>query len=434
MEKAKLKELIIEHKERFVTKKDLVKREIQKSINAYLKHKEIIVITGVRRGGKSSLMKLIADDLVEELNVPVSNILYLNFEDERFIEFGVKDFNQLYEIFLEIYNPKGRKYFFLDEIQNIVGWERWVNRLYEFEEIKIFVTGSNSTLLSSEIATALTGRNRQLTNWPFSFREFLSLRNYSITEKYFYLRERRVEIKNLFKEYFGLGGFPEVLKIGDITLLEQYFKDILYRDVIARYSVRNIKEIKELSLFLSSNIGTIQSYKNLRDLIGVKSINTVKNYLEILENVFLFFRLNLFDYSIKRQIYNPSKIYSIDPALSNSSAFKFSQNIGHIYENLVFAELKRRDKEIFYWKSGRKGEEVDYIIKGGLEIEEAIQVSFNLSSPKTKKREIEALLLAKSELKANCLTIITEDEEGEEEFAQARVRIIPLWKWLLLSH
>ncbi|MDI6792689.1 MAG: ATP-binding protein [bacterium] len=434
MEKDKLKELIIEHKERFLTKKDLIKRKIQANINSYLKHREIIVITGIRRGGKSSLMKLIADDLVEEFNVPVSNILYLNFEDERFIEFEVKDFNQLHEIFLEIYNPKGRKYFFLDEIQNIVGWERWVNRLYEFEDIKIFVTGSNSTILSSEISTALTGRNRQLTNWPFSFREFLSLKNYSIDEKDFYLRERRVEIKNLFKEYLRLGGFPEVLKIDDITLLEQYFKDILYRDVVARYSIRNIKEIKELSLFLSSNIGTIQSCKNLRDLIGVKSVNTVKNYLEILENVFLFFRLNLFDYSIKRQIYNPSKIYSIDPALSNSIAFKFSRNIGHIYENLVFVELKRRDKDIFYWKSksGEKGEEVDYVIKRGMQIEEAIQVSFNLSSPKTKEREVKSLVLAKSELGVNYLTIITEDEEGEEKSGQARIRIIPLWKWLLL--
>ena len=245
MEEARLKQLIIEHKERFLTKSDLVKREIQSQINNFLKHKEIIVITGIRRGWKSSLMKLIANDIIEKFKIPQDNILYLNFEDERFTDFTFQDFEKIYEIFLEIYSPYGRKYFFLDEIQNITGWEKWVNRLHQFEDIKIFVTGSNATLLSSEISTALVGRNRQLTNWPFSFREFLLLRNFSISEKDIYLREKKIKLKNSFKEYLKLGSFPEVLKIKDTTLLEQYFKDIIYRDVIVRYSIRNPKELKE---------------------------------------------------------------------------------------------------------------------------------------------------------------------------------------------
>lgn len=430
MEKEKLKELVVEHKEKFLKKTELVKREIQKDINTFLKQREIIIITGIRRGGKSSLMRLICDDLIEKYNVPSDNILYLNFEDERFTAFNIKDFEQVYEIFLEIYHPHGRKYFFLDEIQNVKGWEKWVNRLYEFEDIKIFITGSNATLLGSEISTALTGRNRQLIIYPFSFTEFLSLRKYSVTEKDFYSREKRVEIKRLFEEYLNLGGFPEVLKIKDNTLLEQYLKDIIYRDVIARYSVRNIKEIKELALILASNIGTIQSYKNLRDMIGVKSLNTVKNYLEMLEDVFLFFKVDLFSYSIKRQIYNPSKIYSVDSALSNSVAFKFSENIGHIYENIVFLELERRNKEIFYWKS-KRGQEVAFVLKRGLKIEDAIQVCFSLADKRTRKREIEGLLSAKNELNASNLLIITEDERGEEEIEGTTIKIIPLWKWLL---
>ncbi|MCD6101941.1 MAG: ATP-binding protein [Candidatus Cloacimonetes bacterium] len=310
------------------------------------------------------------------------------------------------------------------------GWEKWVNRLYEFEDIKIFVTGSNATLLSSEISTALTGRNRQLIVYPFSFNEFLSLRKYSVTGKDFYSREKRIEIKKLFKEYLKLGGFPEVLKISDNTLLEQYLKDIIYRDVIARYSIRNIKEIKELTLFLASNIGTIQSYKNLRDMVGVKSLNTIKNYLEMLDNVFLFFKVDLFSYSVKRQIYNPSKIYSVDSALSNSVAFKFSENIGHVYENMVFLELKRRNKEIFYWKS-KKGQEVDFVLKRGLKIEDAVQVCFSLTDKRTRNREIEGLLAAKNELNASNLVIITEDEKGEVEIEGTTIKIIPLWKWLL---
>ncbi|HQK12073.1 MAG TPA: ATP-binding protein [Candidatus Marinimicrobia bacterium] len=432
MEKEKLKELIIEHKEKFLKKTELVKREIQKDIAPLLNQREIIIITGVRRGGKSSLMRLISNDLIEKYDILQDNILYLNFEDERFTYFDINDFEQVYEIFLELYHPVGRKYFFLDEIQNVKGWEKWLNRLYEFEDLKIFVTGSNATLLSPEIATALTGRNRQLIVYPFSFNEFLSLRNYSITEKDFYLREKRLEIKRLFDEYLKLGGFPEVLKISDNTLLEQYLKDIIYRDVIARYSIRNIKEIKELTLFLASNIGTIQSYNNLREMINVKSLNTIKNYLEMLENVFLFFKIDLFSFSVKKQIYNPSKIYSVDSALSNVIAFKFSENIGHIYENIVFIELQRRNKEVFYWKS-KRGREVDFVIKSGLKIDEAIQVCFSFTDKKTRDRELESLLSAKNELNVDNLVMITEDEKGEEVIDGATVRIIPLWKWLLQS-
>jgi len=432
MEKEKLKELIIEHKEKFLKKTELVKREIQKDIAPLLNQREIIIITGIRRGGKSSLMRLISNDLIEKYDILQDNILYLNFEDERFTYFDINDFEQVYEIFLELYHPVGRKYFFLDEIQNVKGWEKWLNRLYEFEDLKIFITGSNATLLSSEIATALTGRNRQLIVYPFSFNEFLSLRNYSITEKDFYLREKRIEIKRLFDEYLKLGGFPEVLKISDNTLLEQYLKDIIYRDVIARYSIRNIKEIKELTLFLASNIGTIQSYNNLREMINVKSLNTIKNYLEMLENVFLFFKIDLFSFSVKKQIYNPSKIYSVDSALSNAIAFKFSENMGHIYENIVFIELQRKNKEVFYWKS-KRGREVDFVIKSGLKIDEAIQVCFSFTDKKTRDRELESLLSAKNELNVDNLVMITEDEKGEEVIDGATVRIIPLWKWLLQS-
>ena len=432
MEKNKLKQLIIEHKDRFLSSENLVKRENQEIIKSYIKQKETIIITGVRRSGKSSLMRLISNDIIKEYDVPLDNILYLNFEDERFIDFSHNDFEPLYETFIELYHPHGKKYIFLDEIQNIKGWERWVNRLYEFEDIKIFITGSNATLLSSEIATALTGRNRQLTCYPFSFREFLTLRGYKFNQKDVYLREKRVRIKNLFKEYIELGGFPEVLKNKDNTLLEQYLKDIVYRDIIARYNIRNVKEIRELILFLSSNISTTHSYKNLKELIDVKSLNTVKNYLEILENVYLFFCIDLFDFSIKRQIYNPSKIYSIDSALSSSVAFRFSQDSGHIYENFVFVELLRRNKEIFYWKS-KRGKEVDFLIKKGLKIEEAVQVSITLAEYRTKQREVDGLLDASRELNVKNLLIITEDEEGEEKIGKTKIRVIPLWKWLLLE-
>jgi len=434
MNKNKLKELLIEYKQRFLAARtDLIRRKIQDNIEPFIKFKEVVIITGPRRGGKSSLMKLICDDLIKKDKVPPSNILYLNFEDERFIEFDTSDFAQILEIFLQINKPTGRLYFFLDEIQNVTGWERWINRLYENENIKIFITGSNAGLLSSEISTALTGRNRTITNFPFSFGEFLTFRNYRLQKNDFYQTAKRAIIKGFFQEYLKLGGYPEIVKINDPTLLEQYFKDIIYRDILSRYSIKKIKEIRELCLFLASNLGSIYSYRRLQNMIEVKSINTVKSYLEILEEVFLFFQINLFDYSLKRQIYNPSKIYIIDTALGNSISFKFSENIGHIYENLVFLELKRRNKEIYYWKS-KKGKEVDFLIKRGLDIEEAIQVSYNLNYKKTFDREIESLLIAKDEFRIKRLTIITEDEDMEKEIGNTKIKIIPLWKWLCMEH
>lgn len=439
MEKEKLKELINEHKERFLSRRDLIRRELQSEIIPYLSQREIIILTGVRRSGKSSLMRLLCADLLETQSVPKSNILYLNFEDERFTPFKVQNFEPLYEAFIELENPRGRKYLFLDEIQNIPGWEKFLNRLYEFEDVKIFVSGSNASLLSSETATALTGRNRQIITWPFSFSEFLSMRGCPCDAKSVYNREKRAEIKRLLREYTSLGGFPEVLKTGDVTLLEQYYRDILYRDVISRYAIKNTREIKELTLYLAANPATIQSYNKIRDIIGVRSINTVKNYLSALNDVYLFFFVDMFDYSVKRQIYNPSKAYCVDTALASVVSFKFSKNQGHLYENIFFLELKRRGKDIYYGKS-RKGKEVDFILKEGMQITDAIQVCISLADEKTLQREIQSMMEVCNELEKGRgedqaqdlrMTIITEDEEKLIKTERGNVTIIPLWKWLI---
>lgn len=439
MEKEKLKELLIEHKDRFLARRDLLPRDIQQEIGRYLTQREIIILTGVRRCGKSSLMRLICGDLLEKEAVPPNNILYLNFEDERFLPFKAQNFDLLYETFMEMENPRGRLYLFLDEIQNISGWEKWLNRLYEFEDVKAFVTGSNATMLSSEISTALTGRNRQVVVWPFSFREFLRLRRCSVDDRSLYRRTSRTEIKRRFREYTELGGFPEVLKTGDATLLTQYYRDILYRDVIARHAIKNIREIKELTLYLAANPASVLSYRNIQGMIGVRSINTVKNYLAALNDVYLFFFTDMFDYSVKRQIYNPSKIYAVDTAMIKSVSFRFSQNLGHFHENLAFLELKRRGREVYYGKT-RKGKEVDFLIKEGFHVVEAIQVSSSLADAKTRKRELEALTEMCEELKKGSgrtaaadltMTVITDDEEDLVETSSGPVRITPLWKWLL---
>lgn len=199
MNKEKIKQLIVELKERFLNTTGLINCDNQKYIRHLLHQKEIIVISGVRRAGKSSLLKLIGDDIRISEQVQENNILYLNFDDERFIEFSHQDFEMLLETFIEMFQPQGRKYFFLDEIQNIQGWERWVNRIYEFEDVKIFVTGSNASLLSSEIASTLTGRNWQISNFPFSFSEFLRFNQVEFQPADFYLREKKVQIKTCLK-------------------------------------------------------------------------------------------------------------------------------------------------------------------------------------------------------------------------------------------
>ena len=182
MEKEKIKELIVGHKERFLGRRDLIRREVQTEIARFLLQREIILVTGVRRSGKSSLLRLICGDLLAQGDATSADVLYLNFDDERFSSFTVEDFAPLYESFIELENPRGRRYLFLDEIQRIPGWERWLNRLYEFEDVRIFVTGSNADMLSPEAATALTGRHRQIAVWPFSFREFLTLKGLSFDD------------------------------------------------------------------------------------------------------------------------------------------------------------------------------------------------------------------------------------------------------------
>jgi len=401
MEREKLKELLVDHKRRFLSQGDFIRREVQEEIEHYISQREIIVITGVRRSGKSTLMRLVCNDILTKMDVPETNILYANFEDERFVSFTVNDFEPLYESFLELENPKGRKYLFLDEIQNIGGWERWLNRLYELEDVKVFVTGSNATMLSSEISTALTGRNRQVVTWPFCFKEFLVLKGFEVQPRDIYEKEKKVALKRLFEEFIVLGGFPEVLKMGDVTLLAQYFQDILYRDVIVRYGIKNVRGIKELTLYLAAHPATVQSYKNMSTIIGVQSVSTAKSYAEALNSVYLFFFTDLFDYSVKRQIYNPSKVYGIDVAMMDAVSFKFSRNLGRLLENIVFLELKRRKKEIYYWRSP-KGREVDFITRKGARIQEAIQVCLSLADEATKQREL--------------LGIVT---------------VTPLWRWLV---
>lgn len=427
-----LKSLIYDHRDRFFSDKGLVSRDNLSGILSRLQKPEIEVITGVRRSGKSSLMKLISDDLIKCNHAFQDQILYINFDDERFIGFSVSDFDLLYQSYLELFESTDKHYFFLDEIQNVKGWERWINRIHESGKTKIFITGSNASLLEPEIGHHLTGRHRQTINWPFSFKEYLIFHEIEVKNEDLYQTERKITIKKYFNKFIKIGGFPEVFKQDDPELLEQYYRDILYRDIVARKGIRNIRELKELSLFLISNPGCIISYEKMQKMIGSRSFGTVKNFIEMLEEVFLIFRLPKFDYSVKKQIYNPGKFYVVDTGLFHSIGFSFSKNTGHLFENIVFIELQRRSNEVYYWKSDN-GREVDFVCRRGIKITDAIQVCANMEDLKTREREFSGLIDAAQEINPERLLIITENEEGEEIIDHFKISLIPIWKWLVLE-
>lgn len=428
MEKSQLRQVIIDQQDSFRKGEELVFRDVD--LERYLRGNEIVIISGIRRCGKSSLLKLIAEQL-EGVK------FYVDFDDIRLSDFEVKNYQDLQDLVIELYgrelekNKAGQVYYFFDEIQNVPLWERWLNNLYK-EGKKVFATGSNSQLLSSEISTFLTGRNKLLKLFPFSFREFLRLKEIEITGKEIeadlLTSSRKAEIFSYFLEYFESGGFPLVLISGDLELSRGYFEDILNKDVLIRYNIKEVRGLKDLALFLLSNVGRAYSYPTLKNVTGIKSLSTIKNYLDYFQNVFLLYQLPRFDYSLKKQKVSSSKIYTIDNSFLKTVAFNFSENKGQRLENLVFVELLRKEKELYYYSEKKK---CDFVLREGLRVGEAIQVSVDLSNPETKKREIEGLIEAMTAYNLDSGLILTFEENDILDAGGKKIVVKPVWKWLL---
>ncbi len=379
---------------------------------------DITVISGVRRCGKSTLLNEIRSKREEKE-------YYFNFDDDRLIHFEVDDFQTLYEVFLHQFGKQ--KTFYFDEIQNIKGWERFVRRLNDYNN-KVFITGSNASMLSRELGTHLTGRYIHQELFPFSFSEFLAFKDKAVPKKSFFNTGEKVEMHRNFLSYFQNGGFPDFLRTGKKQYLKTLFESIIYRDVMVRNSITNEKEILELIHFLASNTSKLITYNSLTKIIGVKNATTVKNYLGFLENSYLLFAVNKFDYSLKKQILSPKKIYLIDLALTREIGFHSSEDNGRLLENLVYIELKRRGKQVYY--HSRKYE-CDFVMKEKNRIMEAIQVSWSVYDQTTKERELTGLLDALNTYDLQEGIILTEDEEDEMMIMGKKVKILPTWKWLL---
>lgn len=413
-----LKQLLLDQKDNFNRKRQLIEREID--LTPYLKTRQVVVITGVRRCGKSSLMYLIK----EKLDLQDEDFCYVNFDDERLIP-QTSLLEEVYLAHIALY--KRDPIFFFDEIQNVPNWEKFVNRMHE-KGLKVFVTGSNANLLSSEIATSLTGRNKTITLFPFSFGEYLKFLGKSPVVNRL-TSEAISRIQADFNDYMKFGGFPLVVQEQDLELINTYFQDILYRDIIARYRISQVNELKQISLYLASNTGKLFSFSTLQLISGVKSTNSVKSYLDYLEQSYLFFYLKKFDYSLKKQIMNSRKVYAIDPAVSNRLGFRFSENRGRVLETIIFLQLLRMKQSVFY-HSGKK--ECDFIVQEGLTVTQAIQVVHELNETNLK-REVEGLLEAMTAYGLDRGILITADNQLKSGTITDQIEVIPVWKWLL-SH
>lgn len=386
--------------------------------------KEITVITGIRRSGKSTLMYQMVDSLLKQ-GVNPEQILFVNLESPKIAKDSLDDIYKAYRAHI---NPDKKAYIFLDEIHRRENWEAWVRSHYDaHSNCKFIISGSCSYLLKKEYSTLLTGRNLTFEIFPLSFKEFLEFKNITLDfkklRKGILLEETKYRIQKALKEYLEQGGFPAVFfeeKEFKTRLLIQYFDDIIYKDIIDRYNL-NSQKTKDLALYFITNFTSQISLRNLRNALGL-SYEAIKDYLAYYKEAFLFFTIDHFSYSMKEQKTNPSKIYCVDNGLRNAVSFKFSKDEGRLAENLVHLELKRKNNEVYYWKDK---EEVDFIVKRKNNTLFAINVSYtDLLDEKDAKT---LLQFKKRFLKAKELLIITRNTEKKEK----GVTYKPLWKWLL---
>jgi predicted AAA+ superfamily ATPase len=361
-----------------------------------------IIISGVRRSGKSTLL--------HQLLKKLSNFYYLNFEDTRLIDFESSDFEKLDEIFREEYGDS--QFYLLDEIQNVKHWEIFVRSRLDKRK-QFIITGSNASLLSRELGTRLTGRHLNVELFPFSFREILLLKKEKASPK-------------SFEQYLNKGGFPEFAKYERAEILRELLSDILHRDIVSRHNIREIKALQEIAIYLLTNVGKEFSFNSLKRMFGFGSVNTPISFVSYLEDSYLLFTIPKFDYSLRKQLINEKKVYSIDNGLSVANSVSFTSDKGRMLENAVFVGLRRSHKDIYYFKG--KGE-CDFLVKEGGSIRMAIQVTYEMNED-NKRRELDGLLEAMSKFGLDESLIITSNQEDEINIQGKKILVKPAWKWM----
>jgi len=406
-----LERVVFDQLANFKAKDPGVPRDVD--FDKVIKSKQIQIVTGIRRCGKSTLLKQLSEKL--------DSFYYLNFDDERLLKFSVEDFDSLLILWKKLYKSKT---IILDEIQNVKNWERFIRRIYD-EDYKIILTGSNAKLLSGDLSTHLTGRHIKLELYPFSFSEYLRFKNFD-SDKW-KTTDRLAKLLRLTDEYVENGGFPEYVIFGDVDYLKRIFEDILYKDLIVRFKIREIKSFRELANFLFTNFTSEISYNSLQRALNFKSVVSVKNYIGHLQESYLLHELYKYDYSLKKQIVYNKKIYSVDNGLRNQVSFRFSEDSGKLLENTVFLQLKRSGKELYYYKNKR---ECDFLIKQKTKIIEAIQVT-DVISAANRERELNGLIAAMESFNLKKGLIITRNQEEKFRSQGREILVLPIYKWLL---
>ncbi len=424
------KQLIVEFQSRELPK--IIDRNIEIPLNT----NKIISVIGVRRSGKTFILFHTIKRLVKTQKVPIERIVYINFEDKR-LEITKEDLNQLIEAYKELYPdiPLEKVYFFFDEVQNIEDWEKFVRRVYDTYTKNVFITGSNSKLLSSEIATSLRGRNISITVYPLTFKEFLNFKNFKVKKTDIYNIEKRAKIKSIFTEYMEFGGFPETVFLEDknlkIKVLQEYFEVMLYRDIIERYQIKNPLVLKYFIKRIVENVGKPLSINNIYNELKSQGYKTARDslyqYLEMLEAIFFSIVIKKYTKSVLKSALSQKKVYLIDNGFLNALSFSFKEKKGTLLENLLVKEFKASNKEVFYFKEKK---ECDFVVVDNEKIL-PVQVSFSLADKKTKKREIEGLVEALKYFNLKEGLILTLDEKDELEVENYKIKIIHAYEYLL---
>ncbi len=404
--------------------KDLNVRK--RDINIPLNSNKIVTLVGVRRSGKTFILY----DLVNQLRKQIDNenIIYINFEDDRLFGLKADGLGLLIDAYFEMYPQKRDEkiYLFLDEIQEVEGWEKFVRRIYDTLNAQIFITGSSSRMFSKELASALRGRTITYEIFPLSFKEYLNFKDIDIN---LYSSKSLSFIKNAFEMYLKEGGFPEIVFEEDkdikLRILRDYVDLIIYRDIIDRYNIKNLSLLKFLVKYTFSNPATLLSFNKLYNelkTLGFKlSKDTLFDYFSYLTDAYALFTVPIFRSSVKEEIRNPKKVFIVDNGFNYIFNTSFSEEYSKLYENLVFLQLRKKYGEIYYFK---EKQEVDFFIPQDNIL---INVSYKIDDQKTLNREISALKEAMKKYNITQSHLITSDEEKEIE----GIKVMPLWKFLL---
>lgn len=386
-------------------------------VEALLKSHLIKLITGPRRVGKSTQALLMLRN---------KNFAYLNFDSQPLQD--AWNPNIVMRMLDDVYPDYD--YLLLDEVQNLKGWDLWVCELFRMGK-NLIITGSNAKMLSSEMATVLTGKYLQVEMLPFSLEEFF---DWNKLDLHGLKEEQKTDALALTDDYMRNGGYPEAVAARQLTrsYLDTLFDSIIWKDVAKRHNVRNTTDLNDLAMYLVSNFCNPISANDLTEQLGFSSVNTTKKFLDYLHEPYLFYYLPRYNNKLKLMKKAPRKVYVVDNGFVEAKAFSLSDNLGRLLENQVFVELMRRgydtDKTMFYYLS-RNDKEVDFVLRNGTHINCLVQVCYDMSNPKTEKREVESLTECAGELKCNNLVIVTYNDERTIEKNGYKITVVPISKF-----